>query len=70
LGVNFHSCQDYSIIKNDKVTIEDDDLEMSETKLPQAADLSEMGRFPVQQIWTFNVLTILLAQAIFDFHMG
>jgi hypothetical protein len=68
-GFDFRSYQDYSLIRNDKMTSADVDREMKEAK-PQTAELSEIGRFPVRQMWTFNFVTTLLAQAIFDFHMG
>jgi hypothetical protein len=66
---DIRSYRGYSVVRNDQITSEDVDMEMNETK-PQTVDLAEMAKLSVRQMWTFNVATTLLAQAIFDFHMG
>ncbi|RFU33842.1 hypothetical protein B7463_g2521, partial [Scytalidium lignicola] len=63
------SYKHYSIIHNDDVASEDADVEMNEMK-PRTAGGQEMAGPSIYQVWTFNVITTLLAQAIFDFHMG
>ncbi|KAH8805153.1 putative MFS transporter [Xylogone sp. PMI_703] len=63
------SYNDYSLISNDNMAGEDTGLEINGLQ-PQTASLLKSDGSSIYRVWTFNVITTLLAQAIFDFHMG
>jgi hypothetical protein len=68
-GSVFYSHQQYSLIQYSEIGTQEIDVEMDEMK-PQTLDIQQKARMPFCQIWSFNVMTTLSAQAIFDFHMG
>ena len=67
-GYDLRSHQQYSPIQNGDMGSEDDE-EINETK-PQTLETQQKAIQSFQRMWTATMLTILSAQAIFDFHMG
>ncbi|PBP24533.1 hypothetical protein BUE80_DR004601 [Diplocarpon rosae] len=66
-----HSYHGYSAVGDLGEESDDDEVELPEMKAPKL--LSPPSAKPIpsfRTIWTFNVITTLFAQAIFDFHMG
>lgn len=65
------SHEDYSAVGNDDQDSDDEDIELPEMKAPMTLPAPAPKPKPsFRTIWTYNVITTLLAQAIFDFHMG
>lgn len=65
------SHEDYSALGNDDQDSDDEDIELPEIKAPMTLPHPSAKPKPFfRTIWTYNVVTTLLAQAIFDFHMG
>ncbi|KAL2066944.1 hypothetical protein VTL71DRAFT_1368 [Oculimacula yallundae] len=66
-----NSHEEYAAVGNDDQESEDEDIELPEVKAPMTLDpLAAKLEPSFRSIWTRNVITTLLAQAIFDFHMG
>ncbi|KAK0104945.1 hypothetical protein ONS95_005206 [Cadophora gregata] len=65
------SHDDYLAVGNDDQDSDDEDIELPEIKAPMTLPAPSAKPKPsFRSIWTYNVITTLLAQAIFDFHMG
>ncbi|CAL3963567.1 unnamed protein product [Diplocarpon coronariae] len=61
----------YSELEGSNEDSDDDEIEIPEVKAPKLLLPPSSKPSPsLRIIWTFNVITTLLAQAVFDFHMG
>ncbi|CZS91029.1 related to E.coli tetracycline resistance protein TCR1 [Rhynchosporium graminicola] len=72
-AVKHNSHEDYSTLENDDQESEDEQIELPEVKALTMMSLSRpsaKSKPSFRSIWTYNVIATLLAQAIFDFHMG
>jgi hypothetical protein len=56
----------YTILTDESIL---DESELSEDEKPILVELGKT-RTGLRGIWTFNIVAMLFAQAIFDFHMG
>ncbi|KAK2626998.1 hypothetical protein QTJ16_004173 [Diplocarpon rosae] len=66
-----HSYHGYSAVGDLDEESDDDEVELPEMKAPKLLPPPSSKPSPsFRTIWTFNVITTLFAQAIFDFHMG
>ena len=67
-GSNAASILHYSPLDMDEISSEDgnSDVERKKSQL----EVSEQSHSQLRGVWKFNIIATLIAQAIFDFHMG